>query len=236
MCNKIVIPMAGLGDRFKKAGYKEPKPFIDVLGKPMIQRVVESLKLSGKYIFIAQKEHLDNYDGYNLLNNIVKDPIIIPLEHVTDGAACTVLLAKEHINNNDTLFIANSDQIINYDAATFQLNTNFYDGHILTFPVRNDSKWSYVQYEYNQVIDVAEKIPISDKGNVGLYGFNRGHDFVWAAEQMIRRNTRTNNEYYIAPVYNELIDKEYFISWQDCQEMFACGTPEDLEKTIERLK
>ena len=233
----VVIPAAGFGNRFKEAGYNLPKPIIDVAGKPMIERVVKSLGFGerAQYIYLFQKSHLEQYDIYSLLNKITPRCIIIPLEGVTDGAARTVLLAKQYIDNENPLVIANSDQIVKFNYCDFFTKLTYDDGVSLVFmPQPNSPKWSYVNMggNYNRIYKVTEKEIISDWANCGVYGFQEGHSFIIGAESMIEKNIRTNDEFYIAPVYNELINKGHYIVGQEAQKMLPCGTPYDLEETI----
>ena len=110
----VLIPMAGAGSRFEKAGYTFPKPLIDVRNKPMIQVVVENLNIKANYIYIVQKSHREKYNLDTLLNLITPNCKIIEVEGLTEGAACTALLAKEYIDNDKPLFFANSDQFVEY--------------------------------------------------------------------------------------------------------------------------
>ena len=115
----ILIPMAGAGSRFESAGYTLPKPLIDVFGKSMIQTVVDNLNMSGNYIFIVQETHFKKYDLLRVLNEVAFNCSIVVVNGVTEGAACTTLLAKEMINNNEPLVIANSDQYVEWDSFDF---------------------------------------------------------------------------------------------------------------------
>lgn len=233
----ILIPMAGRGQRFVDAGYKLPKPLIDVAGKPLIQRVVESLDLPGQYIYIVQQEHLDSkeYDLCCLLNRITPKCIIIPVKEVTQGAVCSCLLAYNYINNESPLIIANSDQILRFSRADFLMKTTYTDGCLLTFEA-NDPKWSYVKTSKEQVLEVAEKKVVSNQANCGLYAWAEGKDFVWSANRLIADDIRTNNEFYIAETYNILINKGYYITAHKAIEMLPAGTPTDLENTIKIIK
>lgn len=229
--------MAGRGKRFADAGYSFPKPLIDVNGKPMIQIVVENLNLGGEFIFISLKEHLENYSLSELIDLFCPDYKIISSNGITEGAACTVLLAKEMINNDDELIIANSDQWINWNSQHFlsYLRNNNADGGIVTF-IATHPKWSFVKVnDIGEVISVAEKKPISNIATVGIYYFKKGKEFVNAAEEMIKKDIRTNNEFYVAPVYNELIQKGKKILHYPIAEMRGMGTPEDLERFIEKM-
>lgn len=225
----ILIPMAGAGKRFVEAGYTQPKPFIDICGKPMIQRVVESLNIDGNYIFLIQKEHMDNYNIGNIIEQFCSDYKIITVNGITEGAACTALLAKNEINNNKPLIIANSDQIVDWNSSQFLSYANNYDGCIPVFYSTNP-KWSYAKIHNGFVYEVAEKKPISSHATVGIYFFRQGKWFVKAAESMIEANTRTNGEFYICPVYNEMIANNMYITTYPVRKMFGLGIPEDLER------
>ena len=234
----VLIPMAGAGSRFKQEGYKLPKPLIDVNGKPMIQWVVENLNIDGNYIFVVQKEHYENYNLSTILPLIAPGCQIIQTNGLTEGAACTTLLAKEFINNNDHLLIANSDQFVEWDSNDFMYHmlANELDGGILSFRDTNP-KWSFAKTDsLGFVTEVAEKKPISDIATVGIYYFKRGKDYVAMAEQMISKNIRVNNEFYVCPVYNEMIASGAKIKTKDCQAMWGLGTPEDLKLFLSTYK
>lgn len=230
----IVIPMAGLGSRFAKVGYKMPKPLINVLGKAMIQRVVENIGIKGKYIFIVQNEHYEKYYLDILLKAMVPDCEIIQTDGLTEGAASSVLLAKDLINNSSSLIISNSDQLLEWDSDDFInycLDSDT-DGCVSTFK-SNDSKFSYVKVnENNLVIEVAEKVVISENASTGIYFWKEGSDFVKYAEEMIQKNIRVRGEFYVAPVFNLAIKDDKKISIKKCEKFYCLGTPEDLERYI----
>jgi HAD superfamily hydrolase (TIGR01509 family) len=229
----ILIPMAGSGSRFFNAGYKDPKPLIDVDGKPMIQRVVENIGIPGKYIFIVQADHYEKYNLELALTKLVPGCKIIQVSEVTDGAARTALLAKEHIDNSKPLIIANSDQLLDWDSSEFmsQLLELGCDGNMALF-LANEDKWSYAKIQNNRIIKVAEKVVISNNASTGIYGWAKGSDYVKYAEQMIDKNIRVNNEFYICPVYNEAIQDNKRILPIFVDTMHGLGTPEDLERFL----
>lgn len=232
----IVIPMAGDGSRFSQAGYSLPKPLIEINDEPMIKVVVDNINIDANYIFIVQKKHYEKYNLKYLLNLISPNCKIIQVEELTQGAACTVLLSKEFINNDQPLIIANSDQYISWDSYNFMYNieNSDLDGSILTFN-SNHPKWSYVKLnEKNHVSQVAEKLPISNIATVGLYYWKKGEDFVKYAEQMINKNIRVNNEFYVCPVYNEAIQDNKLFGTYQVSEMWGLGTPEDLNLFLNR--
>lgn len=231
----IVIPMAGRGSRFANAGYVLPKPLIDVNGKPMIEIVTENLRPSCEYrfIYLCLSEHIVKFDLVKKLEKIEKNSVIIPVSKVTEGAACTVLLAEGLINNDDPLMIANSDQYIDADIDTYLKMQGDADGIIMTMTA-HDNKWSFIKYDTNgYVTEVREKEVISQEATVGVYNFARGAEFVSGAHDMISKNIRVNNEFYVAPVYNQLIEKgkkfRYYNIGSLQNGMYGLGVPEDLE-------
>ena len=227
----VLIPMAGAGSRFEKAGYTFPKPLIDVRGKPMIQWVVDNLNVEAKYIFIVQKSHFEKYNLKETLNNFCPNNEIVQVDGITEGAACTTLLAKTFIDKDEPLIIANSDQFVEWNNEEFiyTSTTGDLDGNILTFKSTHP-KWSYVKLnDSGYVTEVAEKRPISDVATVGIYYWRRGSDYVKYAEQMIRKNIRVNNEFYVCPVFNEAIEDGKRIRTFNIEKMWGLGTPEDLE-------
>jgi dTDP-glucose pyrophosphorylase len=235
---KILIPMAGEGSRFLKEGYTFPKPLIDVEGKPMIQSVVENLNFNADYIFLVRKEHLKKYSGLeSTLKRITNNrTTIVEVDGLTEGAACTALLAKEFINNDEDLLIANSDQIIEYSIENFKYLINFtnVDGIVYCFNAVHP-KWSFVKVNSRGVaIEVAEKNPISNIATCGIYWYRKGSYFVKYAEEMIKNDIRVNNEFYIAPVYNEMIKDEKILIPFYVNKMFGIGTPEDLKVFLSR--
>jgi len=236
---EILIPMAGLGQRFSAVGYTKPKPLIDVFDKPMIQWVVENIKPKNRkshFTFVCNRKHVAEYGLDKYLRQIAPGCSIVAVPGVTEGAACTILLAKNQINSERKLLIANSDQWIEGDVDKFidEAVQNNHDGHIMTFRA-NEKKWSYAKTdETGRVVRVAEKDPISDNATVGIYYFKHGMDFVQGAEEMIRKDIRTNGEFYVCPVYNQLLekDKRVHIHEIDRQTMHGLGTPEDLSAFI----
>jgi len=230
--------MAGMGSRFSQAGYKDIKPLIEIFGKPMIEHVVDSVGIDGDWIFIVQKVHREQYDLDKILSTLKPGCKIIDTgAGVTEGAACSVLLAKDYINNQNPLIIVNSDNIIEWDSKIYNesINIRNSDGLILCFR-DSDPKWSFAKLDSGTgfVTEVAEKNPISDYATAGMYIWRQGQSFVTAAEQMISKNIRTNNEFYICPVYNENIAMGQNIEVCIVDAMHGVGTPEDLERYISR--
>lgn len=227
----VLIPMAGLGSRFAEKGYGTPKPLIKIFGRPMIQHVIDSLDIDGNYIFIVQKEHRIKYHLDDVLDEMAPGCSIVEVDGLTDGAARTTLFAKELINNNKPLVIANSDQVVVWSSSDFQALLSHADGALAVFKA-SDPKWSYVKLSNALVSEVAEKKVISSTANVGIYAWAKGSDYVKYAEQMIAKDIRTNNEFYVAPVYNEAIADGKKIAPFFVGEMHGIGTPEDMNEFI----
>jgi HAD superfamily hydrolase (TIGR01509 family) len=234
----VLIPMAGAGSRFAQAGYTFPKPLIEVNGKPMIQVVVENLNIDAHYVFIVQEEHFHKYNLKQVLNLIKPGCDIVTINGITEGAAVTTLLAKEYINNNEPLLIANSDQIVEWNSneCLYAFDADEIDGGILTFKATHP-KWSYAKIGDNGFVsEVAEKNPISDNATVGIYYWKHGSDYVKYAEDMIQKDIRTNNEFYVCPVFNQAIEDGKKIRVKEIEKMWGIGTPEDLNYYLENNK
>ncbi len=234
----VLIPMAGAGSRFEKAGFTFPKPLIEVDGNPMIQVVTENLNIDARHIYIVQKSHYEKYNLKHLLKLISPGCEIVQVDGITEGAACTTLLAKEFIDNDEPLVMANSDQFIDWDSNEFMysMEADDIDGGILTFTATHP-KWSFAKLnEDGFVTEVAEKKPISNIATVGVYYWNKGSDYVKYAEQMIQKDIRTNNEFYTCPVFNEAIQDGKKIKVYQIDKMWGLGTPEDLDKFTKRGK
>ncbi len=246
----IVVPMAGRGSRFQQAGFETPKPLIPIFGKPMIEWVVDNLtpQVPHRWIFLCLQEHIESLGVADFLKRKLPECIIVPVKSVTEGAACTVLLAESYINSDNPLMIANSDQWIdmNIDSYLEAFDRSQSDGFIMTMKAK-DPKWSFVRLDdKSMVTEVVEKKVVSDQATVGIYNFKKGSDFVHAAREMIEAGERVNGEFYVAPVYNRMISKKARVGFQcigrdsdyrpsnsDDEKykvsMFGLGTPQDLE-------
>lgn len=235
----ILIPMAGAGSRFVEAGYTEPKPLIDVLGEPMIKWALKSFNFLDKLksydlIFVILKEHDQKYELKNKLFKIFDKNIkIIELAEITRGQAETCLAADKYINNHNKLFIFNCDTFSTAPIWDLILTENP-DGILPCFKA-TDPKYSFAGLdEYGYVSRTAEKDPISEHATNGMYYFKRGSDFVSAAEKQIKNNHMSNNEFYVAPLYNELIKSGKKIRVVKVENNNVMGTPEELNQFISK--
>jgi NDP-sugar pyrophosphorylase family protein len=228
--------MAGRGSRFQEAGFDLPKPLIPVHGKPMITVVVHNLLPAQphRFIFLCLQEHIDKYKVDEFLRGHVPGSEVVVVDRVTEGAACTVLLAEKYIDNDDPLMIANSDQWVDIDINDYlaaQDNSGA-DGLIMTMWA-DDPKWSYVRLDADdKITEVVEKQVVSNEATVGIYNYRRGADYVRAAKSMIAKDLRVNGEFYVAPAYNEMIAAGqkivYYNVGREYDGMYGMGIPKDL--------
>jgi NDP-sugar pyrophosphorylase family protein len=212
-----------------------PKPLINVLGRPMYSWAADGLPLDKAHqiIFICLGEHLaacnleaDIHQRYGRYN-----PRIVPVESVTRGQACTVLLARESIDNDEPLLIFNADT---YCPTTLTAALDRYDppadGVLDVFEVAGD-RWSFVRCDPSgRVVETAEKRRISNLASTGLYYFRRGSDFVRHADAAIAAEETTGGEFYVAPLYNRLVAAGAQVRANQVNEVWALGTPEDLDR------
>ena len=234
----IVVPMAGRGSRFTEQGYADSKPFIDVNGKPMIQRVIENLGIefdkNYMFVLVCLQEDFDKYDFHQFKDIIGHDSYdVVILDDVTEGAAQTILQAKDLINDDTPLLTLNTDQMIDYNPEKMWGIAEQFDGYIPCF--WGDSEdWSYARtLDNGYVQEVAEKKVISNNATAGYYYWSKGSDFVKYAEQMIEDNSRTNGEFYVAPDYNWAIKDGKKIGIGMVDKVYELGTPEYLERYLE---
>ena len=237
----VLIPMSGAGSRFVEAGYTFPKPLIEVRGMPMIEMVVRNLGIdpeTAQFVFVVRKDHYNKYDMEGVLQRIAPGCKIVQTDGLTQGAVCSCLLAKEFIDNDKPLVIANSDQFMEFNPCEFYyaMSAAGVDGGIAVFKSTHP-KWSFCKLDHNGFVsEVAEKKVISNLATTGLYTFTRGSDFVKYAEQMIEKNIRVNNEFYLCPVFNEFIGDGKKIKVQEVKAMHGCGIPDDLKYFLQNYK
>ena len=238
-CN-ILIPMAGRGSRFEEQGYTDKKPFIDVNGKPMIHRVIENLgiEFDKEYMFIliCLQEDYDKYDFTQFEKVIGHNSYdVVILDDVTEGAAQTVLTAKHLINDDTPLMTMNSDQLVDWNVEEMFERAQHYDALIPCFYGEGNA-WSYARtLDNGYVQEVAEKKQISNNATAGYYYWKKGSDFVKYAEQMIKDNSRTNGEFYVAPVYNWAIKDGKKVGIYMVDKLYSLGTPEDLQEYLSEV-
>jgi dTDP-glucose pyrophosphorylase len=230
----IILPMAGRGSRFVEKGFTIPKPLINVEGKPMFAWALETIKdLSyDKLIVISLKEHKEYFKAEEVIKQYAPaNTEIIFLDDVTEGQLCTVLAAKDHINNDNDLLIISADTIVKSDLHK-QLLSEETQGMISVANLPGD-RWSFAAVDENgKVTQVAEKVRISDHASTGIYYFKKGKDFVHIAENMICNQEKTKGEYYVIPVYQKLINLGLKVTISQAKEIWDLGTPASLEEFL----
>lgn len=226
---QILIPMAGRGSRFEKENYTLPKPLISVNGKPMIFRAIESLGIYGNYYFIIRSGQFED-----LIKTTLKEccefSTIIDIDYVTEGAACSALLCRDHIDFEDELLMINCDQIMHWNSNAALTELRKYDGAVVTIK-STDPKHSFIKLDSNGLaIELAEKTPISNNALTGIHYWKKAKYFIDSADQMIEDNFRVNGEFYVAPTYNYMIKAGLKVGSYKLnnEEFYPVGTPSDL--------
>jgi len=229
---KLILPMAGNGQRFFDAGYDLPKPLIDIKGKPMFARVIENLWVNNAELTcIVRQDHVDDYEIDKRILEHYHDANIIIIPGTTEGAVCTVRLAT-NVLGGEPMIVANCDQLMRWDPKEFyeKIDTNLYPGGLIPVftPNHNEPKHSYCEVDkYGNLLQLKEKEIISDIATVGVYYFGDESKWIKAHEKQMDANDRTNNEFYLAPTYNYL---EENVGIHRIDEMIGMGTPEELNE------
>lgn len=238
-----LIPMAGAGSRFTEAGYKTPKPLLDILGKPMVVNAANALPKSDRHIFIVRDFQILEYQIDQHLKQHFPGSEVIVLDHLTEGQAVTCLAAKSEINVSEELVIGASDNGMIYDRIKFDIEKTNCDAMVFTF--RNNSAVIAKPQAYGWVVTDADnvvkkmsvKVPISqtpmnDHAVVGTFWFRKGSMFVEATEKMIAENRRINNEFYVDEMINDMIDLGYKVKVFEIDHYVCWGTPNDYESFL----
>jgi NDP-sugar pyrophosphorylase family protein len=232
---QIVIPLAGKAARFQERGHTFPKPLLEIGNRSMIEIVLGNLAppQPSQYTFICRKEHLTQFYLGDMLRLLAPGCGIMSLENETAGALCSVLLTTDKLNLDEEIVIANGDQFISCGLSEFwaACRKPDIDGCILTFTATHP-RWSFAKTDDSgKVIAVAEKRPISKQATAGLYYFRRARDLVESAEKMILKGLTTSGQFFVCPVYNEMILAGKNIRTHHLPDgtMHSLGTPEDLD-------
>jgi NDP-sugar pyrophosphorylase family protein len=230
----ILIPMAGDGSRFPKDQYL-PKPLIDINGKPMVVRAIESLGIEGQFHFVIRKSSYSDRIK-EAIANTVNNPKFFEINSITQGPACSALLFRNEINNDTELVIANCDQIMEWNPSLFFHNVRLYDGGFVTYYNNTDNN-SYAKLDrLGNVIQVREKEVISCISLNGIHYWKRGSYFVQSTEEMIAANDRApNGEFYIAPSFNYMIKLGLSVGIYHIpnEQHHAVGLPSDLQRYLQ---
>ncbi len=237
-----LIPLAGRGSRFVNEGYIDPKPLIEVSGKPMIVQAANSLPKSENQIFVTLQEHLDKYSLKSVLKKEYPNSKIIPLNKVTEGQAITCSLGLEGVSENDALLIAATDNgmIFNHDNFGALIEDKRVDAIIFTFRKHISSKnnphmygWVKTDSQNNAVL-VSVKKPISDNpyndhAIVGAFWFREVGKFNRALKKLVNKSIKINGEYYVDSLMQELIELQLGVKVFEIEDYICWGTPNDYE-------
>jgi NDP-sugar pyrophosphorylase family protein len=231
----VIIPMAGKATRFQERGYTFPKPLLEIGNQSVIEVVLKNLAppQSFRFSFVCRKEHVTQFYLGDMLSLIAPGSRVLALEQETAGALCSVLLAMDQVAPDDEVLVANGDQFVQggLDAFYKACRQPNIDGCILTFTATHP-RWSFAKTnEQGRVVAVAEKKPISKQATCGLYYFRRASELLAAAERMMLKGLTTGGQFFVAPVYNELILDGKTIVTHHVPEgaMHSLGTPEDYD-------
>jgi NDP-sugar pyrophosphorylase family protein len=228
----LVIPLAGRGTRYSNVGYTTPKPLIEVVGKPMLYHAFQSVKnvKYSKLVFIALSEHEKLFGVRKLIQEQITENFeLILLDEVTEGQLCTVLKAAPYFKENEGLLIAASDSYIESNIG-YEINNSDADGIISVIDMPGE-QWSFAKTnDEGNVIEVAEKVKISNHASTGIYYFNNSKKFELEARKIIGNKETNKGEYYIMPLFNKLIKKGAIIKLSNATAMWDMGTPEAKQK------
>ena len=223
----LILPIAGEGSRFSAEGYEEPKPFIDVMGKTMIERAIDNLPVADKMIVVYRREHEE------WVRRFLPDDVTgVPLPHITSGAACTVLAAKDNVGIDDEVVIADPDQLLDWVPEHFLdfARRNEAYGAMTVFRGRQ-SNWSYAYFDTDMRVEsVIEKVPITSDAIAGVRYFRSGGMLMDDLEELV--SEPVVGEYYLGSVYNVMIQRGDLVLAYPVPRVFPMGTPVELENTI----
>ncbi len=238
-----LVPMAGEGKRFKDAGYTTPKPLITVSEKPMIIQAIKGMPPSDKWIFVCRKEHIENYKVDKILKKKIPNAQIITIDKTTQGQTATCLLAKDLIDKKESLYIGTCDATKVWDINKWNslIGDKKIDCIIWTFTKQfnlsiNPKAWGWVDVDENNLVKkISVKVPISDtpynnQAIIGAFWFRTGQLFVDIAEELIKRNIRVNNEFYVDSIPNLILEHGKRVSTFVVNQYIGWGTPADLQE------
>lgn len=230
----VIITMAGLGSRFRKAGYNCPKYMIEAKGKTLFEWSMDSLigynRHVSKYVFVVRKK--DNTEDFikdKMKKYGIDDVEVIGIDYLTDGQATTCMLAIPYCAPDKAIMVYNIDTYVEPNEMKYEDIQG--DGHIPCFHAEGDH-WSFAKLDdRGNVTDVREKVRISDNCTLGAYYFSSARLYKELYNEYYADESRLEkNEKYIAPIYNYMIEKgmKVTISIVDAKKVHVLGTPEEL--------
>lgn len=234
----IIMPMAGEGTRFSKAGWTTPKPLIELRGVPLFRRAIDSVAIEGvemKYSFIVRQEHIDKQHIDKLIKEIQPDANVFSVLKTTRGAVETCLVAESAIDDEDAVVVMDCDLEFRSEgynelvANALSVSADEADGGALVSFESDNPRYSYALVDdEDRVLRTAEKDPISTHALCGAYFFGSGKDFKRIAHQLLEDGTHGKAEFYVSLLYNYLLDEGKVIRLATMEEYYSYGTPEEL--------
>lgn len=229
----VVMPMAGRGSRFAGHGIEQPKPLIPVAGKPMFTWALRSLEgvSYSRIVFVALADHEAHFGVRELVRRHVGDrAAVVLLDEVTEGQLCSVLAARAYLDGDEAVLVASSDTYIRSDLARDLARCRSTCHGLISVADLPGDRWSFARPDASgAVVEVAEKVRISDHASTGLYYFANARRFVATADALIASQEKTRGEYYVIPVYQKYIDQGLRVELSVADAMWDMGTPEALE-------
>lgn len=239
---QILLPMGGSDENFRQHGYAYAKPLIEIAGQPLVQHALAPLQKArpSRIIFVIRKEDELRFFLRDVLRLLEPGAVVIRADGPTAGAACTALLAIEHIDTDEELVIANADQVLDFDLAEVidRFRARALDAATVVFDSVHP-RWSFVKTDADgMVVEAAEKRPISRDATAGIYYFRKGRFFVEAATNMIRKDASVNGGFFVCPSLNELVLAQMRVGVEriDRSRYISLATPPAVEEYEQVLK
>jgi NDP-sugar pyrophosphorylase family protein len=228
------MPVAGLGSRFATVGITEPKPLIRIGNTPMVRWAADSIPFvdDDDFVFVVRQVHVDEHDIDDRLRDIFSSAVdVVVIDYLTEGPACTTRLAAECVDESESVVITDSDHYFENEAYC-ALVSGAPDDVAGAVPVFESAQegLSYSALNGHRITRVREKERISSYANIGAYYYRKFGDFLSALERMEATAERVNNEYYVAPTYNELIADGKTVAARECETVWSLGTPHAVER------
>ena len=238
---KVIIPMAGLGDRFITKGYADPKPLIKVNGKQIIEYILEMFPNENDYIFICNETHINNTNMSNILYSLKPNCKIVTIPQHKKGPVFTVKSVFDLINDDDEIIISYCDNPYLWNIEDFKthINKNKLDGCILTHTgfhphTLSDTKMAFIKENNGVVEEIKEKesytdTPENEHASTGVYYFKKGSYIKKYFKELMDKDLNYNGEYYVTLVYNLLVNDNKKVGYYDTEFVTVFGTPEEIE-------
>ncbi len=234
----ILMPMAGEGSRFAKAGWTTPKPLIELNGQPLFKHAISSVAAEGiqmKYSFIVRQEHIDNYAIDKGIRSFLPEANIFSVLKTTRGAVETCLMAESAIADDDAIIVMDCDlefrskEFLRIIKSILFEPVEMSSGGALVSFESDQPKYSYAELgEDGLVKRTAEKEVISSHALCGAYFFSTGKEFKQIAHRLLDEPEFKKPEYYVSLLYNYMLEKGEKVYLAPMEEYYSYGTPEEL--------